>query len=141
MVRAREASKDHHLQHGSPGTVLARGRPRRRWSVESYTARMANPWASAIAMLWGPHVAPAVRWPADRCRVIAAAEESAETEAPTLTPAEAEILEAITRGLVRPPALAAELDVDVGAVNVRLHRMHARGLVHRESRGVWMANA
>ena len=100
-----------------------------------------DPWFYVTAQLLGTYSAPAVRWPRDRVHRIVARDDSDEAPAPALTPAEAQLLAAITRGLARPPELAAELGLDVGTVSTRLTRMQGRGLVRREARGIWTAAA
>lgn len=102
---------------------------------------MLDPWSVAVEMLLGAYVAPAVRWPTDRVRLVVARDDDSGPEAgqaPRISPGDAQVLALVANGADTAPAIAAALQCAPGAVHTRLCRMKARGLVRRTGRS-WLA--
>ena len=99
-----------------------------------------DPWPFTLALLAGTFTCPAVRWPADRVRLVEAADEPDEVS--DLTSSEVEVLEILNpAGELRAAEIAAALHVSAGTVHVRLHRMVSRGLLRRAGRGSYATRA
>lgn len=108
--------------------------------MDSLDLAMVDAWRAAIAAMWGPHVAPAVRWPADRTIIVSAGDDAEAIDSAHVTEGEAAVLEALRAGAIRVHELAELTHSSATSISVRLHRMRRKGLARPVARGQWAAS-
>lgn len=100
-------------------------------------------WQVAIALLFGTYPVPVVQWPANKTRIILAADDSPDNDPEEIEISDAErtLLELVAAAPLTSRQVCAAFDEKPATVHARLYRMKGRGLLVRECKAWRVADS